>query len=63
MEKGVYQRIIICSKIVGVVVVAFGIDKLRSPLFSGFFYIALGSLISLLPEIIKPKIKGLREET
>ena len=58
IEKGVYQRIVILSKVLGVMAVAISIDKMRSGLLSpALFYFISGSLISLLPEMIKQRVK------
>jgi len=58
IEKGVHQRIDLASKIIGVVLVAFGIDKIRAAMVgTGLLYIALGGIISVIPEIIKKRAK------
>lgn len=63
IEKGVLQRIDLASKLIGVVLVAIGIDKLRGASVSaGIFYIVLGGAISVIPEIMKKKMKIISRE-
>jgi hypothetical protein len=56
VEKPIHQRIDLGSKLVGVILVAVGIDHLRrAQINTGLLYIFGGGAISLIPMFIKVK--------
>ncbi len=56
LEKPIHQRLDLLTKLVGVILVASGINKLRYGEFTGaLFLVLIGGLISILPLYIKIK--------
>jgi hypothetical protein len=56
LEKPVYQKFDLLTKLVGVILVANGINKLRYAEFSwALFYISIGLIVSILPFYVKIK--------
>ncbi len=55
-EKPIYQRIDLSTKLIAVVLVAFGIDHLRSAdINGGLFLVVAGGAVSLIPFFIGTK--------
>lgn len=55
-EKPIYDRIDLCTKVWGVILVALGIDRLRSAQINkGLLLILWGAAISLIPFFIGVK--------
>lgn len=56
LEKPVHQKFDIITKLVGLLLVANGINKLRyGELSWALFYVAMGIIVSLLPLYVKVK--------
>ncbi len=56
LEKPLYQRLDLLTKVLGVFLVANGINKVRySELSAALFFISLGLLISAIPIYVKVK--------
>lgn len=56
LEKPVHQKLDLLTKLVGVFLVANGINKIRySELGAAAFFISLGLLISVIPLYVKMK--------
>jgi len=56
VKEPIHQRIDLLSKLVGVVIVAVGIDRFRAgDIQSAKFYILLGALVSITPFFVEVK--------
>jgi len=59
-EKPIYQRIDLLTKLIAVVLVAYGVDHLRlADINGGLFLVGIGGAISLVPFLIS--VKGIDE--